>query len=240
MNKILIYGGNSLISLEIIKILYEKTDEFIVFCRKTNEFKKKILELNYNQNKFDIKEVHLENLEENIKIIDSISEIQGIYWVAGYNGDALKEMEDMQSCEKNININFLHPVLLINRLVKKLNIKNNSSFISVITSVAGLRGRAKNIFYGSSKSALISYLSGLRQKYNNKINVITVIPGYISTKNFNISAPSILVSTPKSLAKKMVDAVRKKKEIVYSNIWWKITMIIINLIPEKIFKKFKF
>ena len=131
-------------------------------------------------------------------------------------------------------------MLLINRLVKKLDIKNNSSFISVITSVAGLRGRAKNIFYGSSKSALISYLSGLRQKYNNKINVITVIPGYISTKNFNISAPSILVSTPKSLAKKMVDAVRKKKEIVYSNIWWKITMIIINLIPEKIFKKFKF
>tara|TARA_B100001057_G_C22800000_1_gene931152 strand:- start:968 stop:1690 length:723 start_codon:yes stop_codon:yes gene_type:complete len=240
MNKILIYGGNSLISLEIIKILYEKTDGFIVFCRKANEFKKKILELNYNQNKFDIKEVDLENLKENIKIIDTISVIQGIYWVAGYNGDALKEMEDMQSCEINININFLHPVLLINRLVKKLDIKNNSSFISVITSVAGLRGRAKNIFYGSSKSALISYLSGLRQKYNNEINVITVIPGYISTKNFNISAPSILVSTPKSLAKKMVDAVRKKKEIVYSNIWWKIIMIIINLIPEKIFKKLKF
>ena len=76
--------------------------------------------------------------------------------------------------------------------------------------------------------------------YNNKINVITVIPGYISTKNFNISAPSFLISKPGTLAKKMVKAVNAKEEIIYSNIWWKLIMMIINVIPEKIFKKLKF
>ena len=34
------------------------------------------------------------------------------------------------------------------------------------------REREKNIFYGSAKSALISFLSGLRQKFNGKLNIL--------------------------------------------------------------------
>ena len=93
----------------------------------------------------------------------------------------------------------------------------NLPYIVAVTSVAGLRGRAKNIFYGSAKSALIAYLSGLRQKYNDRIDVITVIPGYISTRDFKINAPSFLISTPTELAKKIVNSVTKRREIVYSS-----------------------
>ena len=240
MKKILIYGGSSFISIELLKLLYVKTDKFIIFCRNKESFKNQVLKLNFNLEKFEINQVDLENLQENFKLIEKANNIHGIFWVSGSTGDAKIEMLSSEECKKNININFFHPVLIINKLIKKLNKKNFTPFIVGITSVAGLRGRAKNMFYGSAKSAFISYLSGLRQKYNGEINIITVIPGYISTKNFNLSASSFLVTSPKDLARKIINAVEKEKEIIYSNFFWKFIMLLIKLIPEKIFKKLKF
>lgn len=240
MKKVLIYGGSSLISIELIKILYQEIDKFVVFCRNKDLFSKKMADLEFDNNKFDTREVDLENLKENLEMADTIDNLQGIYWIAGYNGDTEEEFLNSDKFKKNININFLHPAIIINKLIGSLCKNNNVPYIVVVTSVAGLRGRSKNIFYGSAKSALISYLSGIRQKYNNKINVITVIPGYISTIDFKINAPSFLISTPAELAKKIINAVIKKKEIVYSNIWWRIAMLIVKLIPEKIFKKLDF
>ncbi len=240
MKKILIYGGSSLISIELIKILHQKINKFVIFCRDKDLFKKEISKLDFEEKKFDIKEVDLENLEQNLKITDTIDNLEGIYWISGFNGDVEDEIINPVSCKKNINTNFLHPIIIINKLINKLEKNNNLPYLAVVASVAGLRGRAKNIFYGSAKSALISYLSGIRQKYNRKLNVITIIPGYISTKNFKIKAPRFLISTPTEIAKLIVNAVNKKKEIVYSNFWWKIIMFFVKIIPEGIFKKLNF
>lgn len=239
MKKILIYGGGSIISLELIKVLDPITERFYIFCRNRENFIGKINLLNFEIRKFSIFETKLENLENNLEKIKSLDKINGIYWIAGYTGDVSKEIVDEETCKKNISVNFLNPILIINKLIGKLEF-NSKPFIAVITSVAGLRGRAKNIFYGSSKAALISYLSGLRQKYNDKINVVTIIPGYIRTTKFNITAPNFLVSSPDKLAKKIIDGVNKEKSIIYCSIQWKIIMLIIKFIPENIFKRLKF
>ena len=115
------------------------------------------------------------------------------------------------------------------------------SFVAVLTSVAGLRGRSKRLFYSSAKAGLIAYLSALRQKFNKKnMNVITVIPGYMSTKPFNIKASRFLISSPEKSAQIIYNAIKKKKEVVYINFFWRIIMFCINLIPEKIYKKLNF
>ena len=240
MKKILIYGGSSLISVELIRLLYNQIDKFVIFCRNKNKFIEEMSDLNFEISKFDIKEVDLENLKQNIEITESINTLHGIYWISGFNGDVDSEIKDPEDCKKNIKINFLHPTIIINNLIPKLKGNKNLPYIVAVTSVAGLRGRAKNIFYGSAKSALIAYLSGLRQKYNDRIDVITVIPGYISTRDFKINAPSFLISTPTELAKKIVNSVTKRREIVYSSFFWRVIMLFIRLIPEKIFKKLNF
>ena len=83
--------------------------------------------------------------------------------------------------------------------------------MAVMCSVAGLRGRAKNIFYGSSKSGLITFLSGLRQKFHNKLNIVTIIPGYMSTNSFKESAPNFLITSPKKAATIITKAIKAKK-----------------------------
>ena len=239
MKKIVIYGGSSLISIELIKILNMRTDKFFIFCRNKDTFINQIQQLNIDENKFNIFQIELENLKDNLDNVATIDNINELYWVAGYTGDPSTEIQDPEICKKNIEINFLHPIIIINKLIEKMLLDGSSS-IAVITSVAGLRGRSKNMFYGSAKSALISYLSGIRQRFDGKINVTTVIPGYVRTAKFNITTYKFLISEPDKLARKIVDAVNNKKEIIYSSFLWKLIMSIIKIIPEKIFKKLRF
>ena len=89
-------------------------------------------------------------------------------------------------------------------------------------------------------SGLDLILSGLRQKYNQRLTVISVIPGYIRTNNFKIKAPNFLICEPSDIAKKIAKAIKYKHEIIYSSFLWRIIMMIIKIIPEKIFKKFNF
>ena len=236
---IIIYGSSSLISLELIKILDKDTSKFYLFCRNKNEIEKFIINNNFDKNKFIIFEVDLIDLKKNLELINNIKNVTGLIWMAGFSGDSDKELEDLESAKANIQINLLNPILIINEILKKI-IKDGRSFLVIVTSVAGLRGRGKNLIYGSAKSGLITYASGLRQKFNKNLKVITVIPGYIKTKNFNIIAPSFLICTPAQLAIKIFKAIKHNKEIIYSSFIWKIIMVVLKFIPEKIFKKLKF
>jgi len=243
---IVIYGGTSEIALELIKIYFDECNKIIVFCTNKNRFfdlcnEKQIL---LEKQKIEIFEIDILDLEKNLQIVEQLkNSISGIFWITGKTGDGSKEYLDLKSANKNLSINFVNPTLMINELSKKVII-NKNSFIAVFTSVAGLRGRKKQLFYSSGKAGLISYLSGLRQKVcEDKILVTTIIPGYMNTKPFkegNWNSLKFLITEPDKVALKIKKAIQNKKEIIYINYFWKIIMIIIMLIPEKIFKRLSF
>ena len=239
-DKIIIYGGSSLIAKELIKKLSAKYKKFIIFCRKKNYIDQYIKELELHDLSIKIFETDILNLDKNYSIIKDLNHIRGLIWLTGDTGNPEEEFLNNEKCEKTIRVNFLNPVLIINKIVPKI-IEDADSFIVVLASVAGLRGRKKNLYYSSSKSGLIAYLSGLRQKLaEKKINVVTVIPGYMKTRPFNLKAPSFLVASPKKASDIICNAIYKKKEIVYINFFWKIIMLVVRLLPEKIFKKLNF
>ena len=240
-NYIIIYGGSSLISKKLLEILSKDFNQFIIFCRKKNIVQQYISEKKLDNLEIKIFEVDLLDLETNLSIIEKLeNNICGLIWISGFIGNPDEEYLDSKKCETNLRVNFLNPVLLINKIVPKMK-TGKKSFIAVFTSVAGLRGRSKRLFYSSAKSALITYLSGLRQKLNREqIHILTVIPGYMRTKPFNIKAPSFLITSPEKSAQIVYNAIKKEKEIVYINFFWRIIMFCINLLPEKIYKKLKF
>ena len=244
---IIIYGGTSEISLALIDIFEIECEKLIIFCRSKENLIKILKEKpNYNDfiNNIQIFETDLINLDKNLEIIKTLkNEISGLIWIAGYTGDSMSEYENINEAEKNIKINFLNPALIITELSKKM-LKMNNSFIAVFTSVAGLRGRKKQFYYSSSKSGLISFLSALRQKlFKDQILVTTVIPGYMNTKPFREgkwNSPRFLITNPNKVALKLKNAIDNNKEIIFINYFWKILMIIVKIIPEKIFKRFSF
>ena len=182
--------------------------------------------------------------------LKAASEITGcnIYGKAEYlnPGGSVKDRAALalvKDAEENLMVNLVNPVIILTELSKKI-IKNNSSFIAVFCSVAGLRGRKKQLYYSTSKSGLITFMSGLRQKlFNSNITVMTIIPGYMSTRPFregNWNSPGFLITKPKKVALIIKEAVDKKKEIIYINTVWKFIMKIITSIPEKIYKRLSF
>ena len=62
----------------------------------------------------------------------------------------------------------------------------------------------------------------------------------LKTKSFKENAPNFLITSPKKAALIIFKGIKSKKEIVYVNFLWKIIMLFVRLIPEKIFKKLNF
>ena len=122
--KIIIFGGTSEISLELLKLYSNETEKFIIFCRNEKKFLKLIDEKNYSsyiKDKTEIFETDLYDLDENLKIIQNFeNDISGIFWIAGYTGDSIEEYEKIDQAEKNIKINFLNPTVILTEISKKI------------------------------------------------------------------------------------------------------------------------
>jgi len=108
-----------------------------------------------------------------------------------------------------------------------------------ISSVAGDRGRATNYVYGSAKAGFTAFLSGLRNRLAKRgVHVMTVKPGFVATKmTEGMDLPDKLTADPDKLARSVLRAAKRRRNIIYVKpVWW-LVMLIIRNIPEAIFKK---
>ena len=143
-----------------------------------------------------------------------------------------------------INTNYVNQVVFFEIASKYLISRNTFSTIIIFGSVAGIRGRKKNYIYGSSKAGLHCYLSGLRQKYSkDNLNIITFIPGYMDTNMLEsktkANANKFLIIKPDKVAQIIYKSFLYRRSIVYTP-FWRYIILLINLIPESIFKKLSF
>ena len=135
-----------------------------------------------------------------------------------------------------IKVNFLSIIQMIEISINELK-KHQNSKIMVMSSVAGDRGRKSNYIYGSAKAGINEYCSGLRNKLNNLgIHVMTVKLGFVDTPmTFNLT--SKLIAKRSYVSKQIILALNHNKDVIYVPFFWKYIMIIIKLIPEKLFKR---
>ena len=247
MNKVktvLILGSNSVVGRNIATLFSKKGFNIILALRSKDRiinFKNELI-LKYKNEvfieEFDIlEEKKFEEFINNLPIAPQI-----IISTIGIMG--LTEKLEDQKIKRLVHTNYLNHILFLELASNYLYQKNLESAIIVIGSVAGERGRKKNYIYGSSKSALHNYLSGLRQKYSNsKLNIMTVIPGYIDTEMLSQEIKNktlkFLICHPLKLADIIYVSYKKKKSIVYTP-YWRIISLILKFIPEAIFKKLSF
>ena len=107
--------------------------------------------------------------------------------------------------------------------------------------MAGDRGRASNYIYGSAKAGFTAFLSGLRNRLaEHGVHVMTVLPGFVDTKMVEgMNLPAKLTAKPLKVAKTVFNSVQKNHNIIYVKPIWRLIMMLIRNIPEKIFKMMK-
>jgi len=170
--------------------------------------------------------------------VDALPQLPAVALCAvGSMGKQAENERDVQAAAQVMRSNFEGPTSILAVLANRFEQRGSGTLVG-ISSVAGERGRATNYVYGSAKAGFTAFLSGLRNRLaRNGVHVVTVLPGFVATKmTKGMDLPNKLTAQPEEVAKAVFKAVKRTKNTIYvKSMWWMI-MVIIRLIPERLFK----
>ncbi len=240
---VLILGALSDIAKSIAQKYGEKGYNLHLAARKIEDLKlhSTDLKIRYNVD-IDIYELDLLKTETHESFIKNLKEIPSIIICAvGLLGKQKENENNLELRTQVLRTNFEGPINIISDFANIFEKQGHGTIVG-ISSVAGDRGKASNYIYGSAKAGFTNFLSGLRNRLAKKnVHVLTVIPGTVYTKmTLGLKLPKLFTSSPEKVADDIFNAVRKKKNVIYTMKIWKFIMLIIKCIPENIFKNKSF
>lgn len=239
---VLILGAKSDIGIAIAHKIAKLGNSLQLAARNIKELEALRLELvNKYETKVTLHEFDALDVFNSSKFLDNLPDLPSIaISTVGLLGDQKESEKSIKKTIEEIRSNYEGPVAIFSELANRFENRGNGMLIG-FSSVAGERGKATNYIYGSAKAGFTEFLSGLRNRLNNSgVHVMTILPGYITTKmTKNMNLPALLTGKTDELADYLLKAIKNKKEIVFFPPIWKIIMIILKIIPEKIFKKLK-
>ncbi|PIE07985.1 MAG: short-chain dehydrogenase [Rhodobacterales bacterium] len=175
-------------------------------------------------------------------VIDAMGKTEGPVSAAVFVGWMPGQAEidaDPALIDRVAAANYTGPARFLHELAPLIEARGGN--VVGVTSVAGDRGRFSNYVYGSAKAGFATYLSGLRNRLGRSgAHVVTVKPGFVDTSMTWGVEGMFLVATPQAVAKRILRAVKKKRNVIYAPGFWWLIMTIIKLVPERIFKKLSF
>lgn len=188
-----------------------------------------------------IRLLEIGNLASHQEFCDSLlhqgERLSGIVCAVGYLGEQETAFSDSDEAMKIITSNYTGPALLLDRLANMM-IPQKQGFIVGIASVAGDRGRQSNFIYGSAKGGFGLFLQGLRNRlFREGVRVLTIKPGFVDTAMTYGLSGMFLVAQPGDVGEDIVRALEKGRDTAYLPRFWRYIMLIIRLIPERIFKR---
>ncbi|MFD1476360.1 SDR family oxidoreductase [Ancylobacter polymorphus] len=158
----------------------------------------------------------------------------------GLMGQQAESERDVASAARVMRSNYEGPVSILAVLANRFEERGSGTIVG-ISSVAGVRGRATNYVYGSAKAGFTAFLSGLRNRLSKRgVHVVTVLPGFVATQmTEGMDLPAKLTAEPSEIADAIARAVERKKDVIYVRPIWRLIMLIIRNIPERIFKEIR-
>lgn len=173
-------------------------------------------------------------------VVTRADQVDGAFNVAVFAG-AMSPQEDVEAdpslLAQVVQDNFTATGTLLLQLAPLMEARGAGTIVGV-GSVAGDRGRLGNYAYGAAKAGFATLLSGLRNRLGRSgVHVVTVKPGFVDTAMTWGLDGLFLVATPDKVADDILNAVRRRRNVIYTPWFWVGIMGIIRSIPEPIFKK---
>jgi short-subunit dehydrogenase len=166
-------------------------------------------------------------------------ELRGVVLAFGYLGDQRRAETDAAEARRILDTNLTGCVLVLNLVAAHLA-RNGGGFVCALSSVAGERGRQSNYVYGAAKAGLTAYLSGLRNRFAGAgVRVLTVKAGIVDTRMSAGMPGAGLAAPPAAVARAVVGAIARERDVVYVPWFWRWIMLVIRLIPERVFKRLR-
>ncbi len=171
------------------------------------------------------------------RAVEQLGEIDGALIAHG----TLPSQEQCQTqwcaAEQALTVNLISPIALLTELAQYFEARKKGN-ITVITSVAGDRGRQSNYVYGTAKGGLSIFLQGLRNRLaHHGVSVTTIKPGFVDSPMTAHLPKGPLFTSPERVGDRIYSAMKRGESVVYTPWFWRFIMGIIVCIPECIFKR---
>jgi decaprenylphospho-beta-D-erythro-pentofuranosid-2-ulose 2-reductase len=155
----------------------------------------------------------------------------------GLLGDNERAWTDLPYAVQLAQVNYTAAVSVGVALAERMREQGHGSIVA-LSSVAGERARRSNFVYGSTKAGLDAFYSGLTEALRPHGVIVTVVrPGFVHSRMTEGMRPAPLSTTPEAVAAITVDAVRKRRELVWAPAPVRFLMSVLRHLPRAVFRR---
>ena len=150
---------------------------------------------------------------------------------------AARRAVDGAAAARILHTNLVGPASLLTAFAARMAPRGRGTLVA-LASVAGDRGRGSNHAYGAAKGGLALFLQGLRNRHHRAgLHVLTVKPGFVDTPMTARVPHNALFADPRGVARSIVRAADTRRDVVYVPWFWRLIMLMVRSIPERVFKR---
>lgn len=242
MKRVLILGATSAIAERTARLFAQRGDQLFLVARNAQRLKTITDDLRVRGAcDCDYRVANLADNSEHVELLrEATAQLGGLDVVLiayGTLGDQKAGEQDFAMAMQELQTNCLSVLSLLSLLANQME-QQGHGCLAVLSSVAGDRGRQSNYIYGTAKGGLSIFLQGLRNRLGKTgIQVLTIKPGFVDSPMTREFDKGLLWAKPEKIAAGIVKAIDKKRDVIYLPFFWRYIMLIIKLIPEKLFKR---
>jgi decaprenylphospho-beta-D-erythro-pentofuranosid-2-ulose 2-reductase len=174
-------------------------------------------------------------------LIDSLANKYGdldlVIAAAGVLGSQEMHDNDTMAAVRTMQANYVGNVSALIAAARQMKAQGHGTIV-VISSVAGLRGRASNYLYGSTKAGLDAFASGMADALvGTGVNVVIVRPGFVHSRMTKGMKSAPQSTTPEAVGQVVAAALKAGKTDVYAPSTLGVMFLVLRNLPRAIFRK---
>lgn len=155
----------------------------------------------------------------------------------GLLGDQDAAWQDHAAAVRLAQVNYTSTVSVGVELARRFAEQGHGSVIA-LSSVAGERPRRSNFVYGSTKSGMDAFYTGLREALRpSGVRVLVVRPGFVHTRMTHGLSPAPLSVGPDDVATAVAQAWRSGRSVVYVPAALRPVMSLLRHLPAAVFRR---
>lgn len=242
VQSVLVLGGNSEIALAIVdRLVASRCKKVVLGVRSPASATTTLNRL--RSAGVDADTVVFDALDptSHAKVIDSAAERMGdidmIILAFGVLGEQSEFNADPVAAAQAASVNYVGAVSSGLAAAAKLRTQGHGT-IMAITSVAGVRARADNFVYGSTKAGMDAFAQGLGDSLvGTGVRCVVVRPGFVHTQMTEGLKPAPFATTPDKIADAVINGLQKNKEIIWAPPIMSILFTMLRHLPRPIWRK---
>jgi len=242
VQSVLVLGGNSEIALAIVdRLVSSRCKKVVLGVRSPASATTTLNRL--RSAGVDADTVVFDALDpaSHAKVIDSAAERMGdidmVILAFGVLGEQSEFNADPVAAAQAASANYVGAVSSGLAAAAKLRTQGHGT-IMAITSVAGVRARADNFVYGSTKAGMDAFAQGLGDSLvGTGVRCVVVRPGFVHTQMTEGLKPAPFATTPDKIADAVINGLQKNKEIIWAPPIMSILFTMLRHLPRPIWRK---